>query len=85
MRSSGTCGHDGAPRAWCGPAECAPYTGGMSASPSTPLAGVKVVEFCQVAAGPFCGMLLADYGAEVIKVEPPEGDAMRQWPPVSSG
>jgi crotonobetainyl-CoA:carnitine CoA-transferase CaiB-like acyl-CoA transferase len=57
----------------------------MSASPSKPLAGVKVVEFCQVAAGPFCGMLLADYGAEVVKVEPPEGDAMRQWPPVSKG
>ena len=50
-----------------------------------PLAGVKVVEFCQVAAGPFCGMLLADYGAEVVKVEPPEGDAMRQWPPVNGG
>lgn len=50
-----------------------------------PLAGVKVVEFCQVAAGPFCGMLLGDYGAEVVKVEPPEGDAMRQWPPVNGG
>ena len=52
---------------------------------SAPLAGLKVVEFCQVAAGPFCGMLLADYGAEVVKVEPPEGDAMRQWPPVNGG
>lgn len=50
-----------------------------------PLAGAKVVEFCQVAAGPFCGMLLADYGAEVVKVEPREGDAMRQWPPVNGG
>lgn len=50
-----------------------------------PLAGLKVVEFCQVAAGPFCGMLLADYGADVIKVEPPEGDGMRQWPPVHAG
>ena len=50
-----------------------------------PLAGVKVIEFCQVAAGPFCGMLLADYGADVVKVEPPEGDAMRQWPPVNGG
>ena len=50
-----------------------------------PLAGVKVVEFCQVAAGPFCGLLLADMGAEVIKIEPPEGDMLRQWPPISEG
>lgn len=50
-----------------------------------PLEGVKVVEFCQVAAGPFCGMLLADYGAAVIKIEPPEGDTLRQWPPIKNG
>ncbi|VCU71625.1 E-cinnamoyl-CoA:R-phenyllactate CoA transferase [Pigmentiphaga humi] len=50
-----------------------------------PLSGVKVVEFCQVAAGPFCGMLLADFGAEVVKVEPPEGDTLRQWPPLTDG
>ena len=49
------------------------------------LGGVKVVEFCQVAAGPFCGMLLGDFGAEVVKVEPPEGDSLRQWPPVTNG
>jgi crotonobetainyl-CoA:carnitine CoA-transferase CaiB-like acyl-CoA transferase len=49
------------------------------------LQGVQVVEFCQVAAGPFCGMLLADFGATVTKVEPPEGDAMRQWPPLTNG
>jgi crotonobetainyl-CoA:carnitine CoA-transferase CaiB-like acyl-CoA transferase len=50
-----------------------------------PLAGVRVAEFCSTAAGPFCAMLLADMGAEVIKVEPPEGDALRQWPPITNG
>ncbi len=50
-----------------------------------PLAGVKVVEICHVAAGPFCGMLLADYGAEVLKIEPAEGDTLRHWPPHSGG
>lgn len=50
-----------------------------------PLLGVKVLEFCQIAAGPFAGMLLADFGADVVKIEPPEGDAMRQWPPVKAG
>ena len=50
-----------------------------------PLAGVKVVEFCQIASGPFTGLLLADYGAQVVKIEPPEGDAMRTWPPLSAG
>lgn len=50
-----------------------------------PLQGIRVAEFCEVAAGPFCGMLLADMGADVVKVERPEGDSMRQWPPHSSG
>ena len=48
-----------------------------------PLSGIRVIEFCQIAAGPFCGMLLADMGADVIKVESPEGDGMRQWPPLT--
>tara|TARA_A100001037_G_C15148875_1_gene637905 strand:+ start:450 stop:1592 length:1143 start_codon:yes stop_codon:yes gene_type:complete len=51
-----------------------------------PLHDVRVIEFCQIAAGPFCGMLLADFGADVIKVENPEGgDSMRAWPPISDG
>jgi crotonobetainyl-CoA:carnitine CoA-transferase CaiB-like acyl-CoA transferase len=50
-----------------------------------PLQGVRVTEFCSTAAGPFCAMLLADMGADVVKVEPPEGDALRQWPPITNG
>ena len=49
------------------------------------LQGIKVVEFCEIAAGPFCAMLLADMGADVVKVERPAGDAMRMWPPVNDG
>ncbi|MDQ2927465.1 MAG: CoA transferase [Pseudomonadota bacterium] len=51
-----------------------------------PLAGVRVVEVCNVAAGPFCGMLLADMGADVVKVEHPDGgDTLRSWPPITDG
>ena len=48
--------------------------------PAGPLAGVRVVECGTLLAGPFCGQLLGDFGAEVIKVEDPgAGDPMRQW------
>ncbi len=57
----------------------------QTSSKPLPLAGIRVIEFCQVASGPFCGMLLADFGADVIKIEPPEGDSMRQWPPLNGG
>ncbi len=51
-----------------------------------PLSGVRVLEVCNVAAGPYCGMLLADMGADVIKVENPDGgDALRSWPPLTAG
>ncbi len=50
-----------------------------------PLAGIRVAEFCSTAAGPFCAMLLGDMGAEVIKIEPPDGDGLRQWPPITEG
>ncbi|WP_108838312.1 CaiB/BaiF CoA-transferase family protein [Tateyamaria sp. Alg231-49] len=49
-----------------------------------PLAGVRVLEFGQIAAGPFAGSLLADLGADVVKVERPDGgDGMRSWPPLT--
>ena len=48
--------------------------------PPTPLSDIKVLELGQLIAGPYCGQVLADFGAQVIKVEPPgKGDAMRQW------
>ncbi|MBO1001938.1 crotonobetainyl-CoA:carnitine CoA-transferase CaiB-like acyl-CoA transferase [Pseudogracilibacillus auburnensis] len=50
-----------------------------------PLADIKVIELGQIAAGPFAGMLLADLGADVVKVERPNsGDSMRQWPPLTT-
>jgi crotonobetainyl-CoA:carnitine CoA-transferase CaiB-like acyl-CoA transferase len=48
---------------------------------SAPLAGLKVVELARILAGPWIGQTLADLGAEVIKVESPEGDDTRRWGP----
>src|SRR4051794_5397188 len=42
-----------------------------------PLSGYRVIEMCSTIAGPVCTRLMADFGAEVIKIEPPEGDAAR--------
>lgn len=46
-----------------------------------PLAGLKVIELARILAGPWAGQTLADLGAEVIKVESPQGDDTRQWGP----
>ncbi len=55
------------------------------ATPPLPLAGIRVLEYAQYVAGPFAGMLLADLGADVVKVEPPSGDAWRRYEPFRKG
>src|SRR3546814_10864955 len=54
-----------------------PYTTLFRSAPALPLAGLRVVEFTHMVMGPTCGMVLADLGAEVIKVEPVGGDRTR--------
>ncbi|HBM71678.1 MAG TPA: CoA transferase, partial [Erythrobacter sp.] len=50
-------------------------------NPNAPLAGLKVLELARVLAGPWAGQILADLGADVIKVESPDGDGTRLWGP----
>src|ERR1700731_2524384 len=52
---------------------------------SGPLRGIKVVDFCSFIAGAYGAMLLGDFGAEVIKVEPLTGDLARAWGPFLAG
>jgi len=57
-----------------------------AASPNGPLTGLKVIELGQLIAGPFAAKTLADFGADVIKIEPPDGgDPLRQWRLIKDG
>ena len=51
-------------------------------TPTTALSDIRVIDLSRILAGPYATMLLADYGAEVIKIEQPgQGDGTRQWGP----
>ena len=57
----------------------------MNQDQSLPLSGIRVIEFTHMVMGPTCGMILADLGAEVIKIEPPGGDKTRKLPGLGIG
>src|SRR3954466_6687619 len=60
-------------------------TGGDGVAGRGVLDGLRVIELGQMVAAPFCAKVLADMGAEVLKVEPPEGDAARRVGPFAGG
>src|SRR5260370_41042544 len=57
----------------------------MTATSVGALAGIKVIDLSRVLGGPYCTQMLGDHGAEIIKVEPPQGDETRGWGPPFRG
>lgn len=64
----------------------APEGTAAGAPPVGALAGIRVIDLSRILGGPYCGQILGDHGAEVLKVEPPQGDDTRTWgPPFRDG
>ncbi|CAG2141449.1 CaiB/BaiF CoA transferase family protein [Cupriavidus numazuensis] len=58
----------------------------MTQSKTGALAGIRVVDLSRILGGPYCGQILGDHGADVLKIEPPQGDDTRTWgPPFKDG
>ena len=58
----------------------------MSSQNTGALAGIRVVDLSRILGGPYCGQILGDHGADVLKIEPPQGDDTRTWgPPFKDG
>ena len=53
----------------------------MTSNNGGALAGLKVIDCTRVLGGPYCTQMLGDHGAEIIKIEPPQGDEVRDWGP----
>jgi crotonobetainyl-CoA:carnitine CoA-transferase CaiB-like acyl-CoA transferase len=57
----------------------------MTATGHGALAGIKVIDLTRILGGPYCTQMLGDHGAEIIKIEPPQGDDTRRWGPPFKG
>ncbi len=60
---------------------CRRMQSNLNAVLSPILSGIRVLDLTRILVGPLCTSILGDYGAEIIKIEPPEGDETRRWGP----